>query len=59
MAYAAVNDKAKQGEARQEYYTQSKMEPFGLNKRSRRIARGDRQVTTPDGKTRCVDNSKV
>lgn len=53
MAYPAVSEKAKVGEARQEYYTQSKMEPFGLNKRSRRIARGDMQVTTPDGKKRC------
>lgn len=55
MAYPPVSEKPKVGEARQEYYTQSKMEPFGLNKRSRRVARGDMQVTTPDGRKLCVE----
>ena len=50
MAIAAVSAKAQPGHARMEFYTRSKQEEFGLNKRSRRIARGDKQVTTPDGK---------
>lgn len=37
------------GEAREEHYEPGKTEPFGLNKRTRRNARGMR-VTLPDGK---------
>ena len=39
---------AQPGHARLEYYTPSKTEEFGLNKRSRRLARGE-VVTKPDG----------
>ena len=50
MAITPVNsNKAERGHARMEFYTAGKQEEFGLNKRSRRIARGDKQVTTPDG----------
>lgn len=50
MAIATVGPKAERGHARLEYYTPSKQEEFGLNKRTRRLARGDQNVTTPDGK---------
>lgn len=42
------------GHAREENYTPSKSEEFGLNKRTRRLDRGDKNVTTPDGKL--IDN---
>jgi hypothetical protein len=36
------------GESRMEYYTPTKSEPFGLNKRTRRLAKGI-LTTKPDG----------
>ena len=50
MKTAAVNAKAEPGHAQVQYYTPSTTEEFGLNKRSRRLARGLKNVTTPDGK---------
>ena len=47
---AALGARAERGHARVENYTPSKSEEFGLNKRTRRLARGDKNVTTPDGK---------
>jgi hypothetical protein len=47
---AAVGAKAEVGHARVENYTPSKSEEFGLNKRTRRLARGDQDVTEPNGK---------
>lgn len=40
--------KTKRGEARMEYYTPTKQEPFGLAKRTRRLKRGI-LTTKPDG----------
>lgn len=45
----AVNAKAELGKAQVQCYTPGTAEEFGLNKRSRRLARGDRNVTKPDG----------
>ena len=45
-----VGAKAERDHARVEHYTPSKSEEFGLNKRTRRLARGDKNVTEPDGK---------
>jgi hypothetical protein len=59
MAIPAVSAKAEPGHARMEFYTTSSQEEFGLNKRSLRIARGDKRVTTPDGKKFCHDNSST
>lgn len=39
----------KRGEAREEKFTKTKEEPFGLNKRARRLRKGDLTVTRPDG----------
>jgi hypothetical protein len=38
------------GHAREEYYTPTKREEFGLNKRTRRAKQGETNLTTPDGK---------
>ena len=46
----AVNAKAEPGKAQVQYYAPSTTEEFGLNKRTRRLARGLKNVTTPDGK---------
>ncbi len=45
----AVNAKAEPGAAQVQYYTQTTTEEFGLNKRTRRLARGLKNVTKPDG----------
>ena len=45
----AVNAKAEPGKAQVQNYTPSFTEEFGLNKRSRRLARGDKNVTKADG----------
>lgn len=51
MAIAATTQKrAERGTARQEYYTPNKLETFGLGKRTRRLNRGDQNVTLPDGR---------
>ena len=42
-----------------EYYTASKQEPFGLNKRTNRVKRGDKSVTTPDGRQYAIDGKPV
>jgi len=57
MAIAASAPKAERGHARLEFYTTSKQEEFGLNKRTRRANRGDKSVITPDGKHYCHDGS--
>ena len=49
--------KAERGHGREEFYTMSRSEEFGLSKRTRRVARGDKSVTTPDGKKFCHDGS--
>lgn len=41
--------KTKRGESRIEKVTKDREEPFGLNKRARRIAAGQMDVTRPDG----------
>jgi hypothetical protein len=46
----AVNAKAEPGSAQVQYYTPSQTEEFGLNKRTRRLKAGRKDVTTPDGK---------
>lgn len=46
---AAVGARAERDHARVEHYTPSKSEEFGLNKRTRRLKRGDRDVTKPNG----------
>jgi len=38
------------GHVREEYYTPTKREEFGLNKRTRRAKQGETNLTTPDGK---------
>jgi len=48
MKTPQVLQKAQPGSARLEYYKPGKSEEFGLNKRTRRIARGE-AVTKPDG----------
>lgn len=48
MAAMFVLAKAKQGERRMEFYSQHKQEPFGLHRRTRRIARG-LLTSRPDG----------
>ncbi len=45
----AVNARAELGKAQVQNYTPSTTEEFGLNKRTRRLARGDQNVTNPDG----------
>ena len=45
----AVNARAEPGKAQVQNYTPSLTEEFGLNKRSRRLARGDKNVTKPNG----------
>jgi hypothetical protein len=46
---AVVGARAERDHARVEHYTPSKSEEFGLNKRTRRLKRGDRDVTKPNG----------
>ena len=45
----AVNAKAELGKAQVQNYTPSTTEEFGLNKRTRRLKRGDKNVTKPNG----------
>ena len=45
----AVNAKAELGKAQVQNYTPSTTEEFGLNKRTRRLKRGDKNVTKADG----------
>lgn len=49
MKTIAVNVKAEPGKAQVQYYTPSNAEEFGLNKRTRRLKRGDKNVTKPNG----------
>lgn len=49
MKTAAVNVKAELGHAQVQYYTPSNAEEFGINKRTRRLKRGDKNVTKPNG----------
>lgn len=46
----AVNAKAEPGKAQVQYYTPGTTEEFGLNKRSRRLKAGHKNVTDPQGK---------
>ena len=41
--------RAKRGEAVIQKFTKTTEEPFGLNKRIRRLRKGDTSVTRPDG----------
>lgn len=49
MKTVAVNTKAELGKAQIQYYRPNNAEEFGLNKRTRRLKRGDQNVTKPDG----------
>jgi hypothetical protein len=42
--------KLERGKAIEQHYTPIKSEPFGLNKRTRRLKSGHLNVSTPDGK---------
>lgn len=50
MKTVEINVKAEPGRARIQYYTPNSTEKFGFNKRTRRLKRGDKNVTAPDGK---------
>lgn len=41
--------RTKRGESRVEKFTKTAEEPFGLNKRARRLRDGNADVTRPDG----------
>jgi hypothetical protein len=47
---AVVGARAEAGHAQVQHYTPNRSEEFGLNKRTRRLKRGDRDVTEPNGK---------
>jgi hypothetical protein len=46
---AVVGARAELGHAQVQHYTPNRSEEFGLNKRTRRLARGDKDVTKPNG----------